>query len=67
MRAHLKAKTSPTGYIALAENEEGEYELPVARFDDEGYAMILAPDGKLIRAVDHRDFVFTQPMWQASR
>lgn len=66
----IKAKTCPTGYIALV-NWQGyvdQYEFPVARFDDDGYAMIADPDtGRLVRAADMQGFREVTPMWQVTR
>lgn len=65
MQTH-KAKTSPTGYVARIQRGPDRIEFPVARFDDEGYAMILMDDGKLARAADNPGFVHTWPMLQAA-
>lgn len=59
-----KAKTSPTGYVALLQFGDDRIEFPVARFDDEGYAMILMDDGELVRAADEPSFLRTWPMLQ---
>lgn len=68
MPLRMKAKTTPTGYIAEITHEEGSAEFPVARFDDDGYAMVAHPrTGKLERAVDLDGFTSVLPMWQAGR
>lgn len=67
MPVRLKAKTSPTGYLVELVNEKFIAEYPVARFDDEGYAMIAVHDGKLTRAADLPDYKATRPMWQDAR
>lgn len=68
MPLRMKAKTTPTGYIAEIGRNEGVGEFPVARFDDDGYALIAHPKtGRLERAVDLDGFVAVIPMWQAGR
>lgn len=68
----VRAKTSPTGYIAriaqvtTSGNTMAEY--PVARFDDEGYALIADPaKGTLVRAAEFRGYLAVLPMWQVAR
>lgn len=68
MALTMKAKTTPTGYLAVVKTPDGEYEYPVARFDDDGYALICDLfTGKLVRAADHPEFEHVIPMWQVSR
>ena len=45
---------SPTGYVAFYLDAKGQRYamLPIVRFDDEGYALVLTQDGRLIRAAD---------------
>lgn len=65
--AVMKAKTSPTGYIALVKYGEDRVEFPVARFDDEGNALIADPEtGALEWASEHPGFVRVWPMLQAA-
>ena len=66
--ARLKAKTSPTGYLVETKNGENIVEYPVARFDEQGYAMIADLTlGMLVRATDLPDYDQTVPMWQVQR
>lgn len=68
MPVRMKAKTTPTGYIAEISRAEGVGEFPVARFDDDGYALVAHPKtGRLERAIDLEGFTSVIPMWQASR
>ena len=65
--ATMRAKTSPTGYIAVIQYGEARIEFPVARFDDEGYALISDPElGTLYRAATYPGFVRVWPMLQAA-
>lgn len=59
-----KAKTSPTGYMAVIQMGEDRIEFPVAKFDDDGYALILASDGWLVRAADEPGYAHCWPMLQ---
>jgi hypothetical protein len=59
----MKAKTSPTGYIATLRGEGGDtIEYPVVKFDEQGYALILGIDGRLLRAAEDSDFLDAFPM-----
>lgn len=63
----MKAKTSPTGYMAVIQYGETRVEFPVARFDDDGHAMIADPDtGILQRAHTVTGFLRVWPMLQAA-
>lgn len=63
----IKAKTSPTGYIATLDTGANLIEFPVARFDDEGWALICNVDGLLVRAANEKGFLATAPLGQVSR
>jgi hypothetical protein len=63
----MKAKTSPTGYLVTIASGNDLVEFPVARFDDDGYAMICNLRGRLVRAVDHPGYQDAFPMGQVSR
>lgn len=63
----IKAKTSPTGYIATLDVGGNEIEFPVARFDEDGWAMICNMDGMLVRAGQEPGFMATAPMGQVAR
>lgn len=63
----MKAKTSPTGYLATLAVGQDLIEFPVAKFDDEGWALILDLDGRLVRAADKPEFVAAGPMLQVNR
>lgn len=69
MPVRMKAKTSPTGYIAEIEHEDKYLaELPVARFDDDGFALVCNPaTGRLMRAVDFPGYLSVTPMWIPGR
>lgn len=73
MAIRLKAKTSPTGYIAEVrspdlQSRDTVAEFPVARFDDDGFALVAHPrTGCLARAVELEGFIAVLPMWQANR
>lgn len=68
MPVHAKAKTSPTGYTAMIQDQRGTSEFPIARFDDDGYALICSPDtGRLVRAAEYPGFAAVLPMWQVAR
>ena len=59
----VKAKTSPTGYVATIEGAmDFEYEYPVIRFDDAGHALISNVEGMLVRASTLRGFAGVRPM-----
>lgn len=59
----IKAKTSPTGYVASVTNYIGfEQEYPVIRFDDAGHAMISDEAGLLVRADTVQGFTSVYPM-----
>ena len=59
----MKAKTSPTGYIATLRGADGDtLEFPVVKFDEQGYALICGVDGKLLRAADDADFLDAFPI-----
>lgn len=61
----MKAKTSPTGYVAtLIYGGMGyEYEYPVASFDADGWALIADEDtGRLVRASEQRGFRHVRPI-----
>lgn len=67
MAVTMKAKTSPTGYMALVQYGDTRVEFPVARFDDDGFAMIADPElGNLHRAAAYPGFVRVWPMLQAA-
>lgn len=63
----MKAKTSPTGYIATLTVDDDVIEFPVSKFDDQGFALICDPRGRLTRAVDSPGFVDIFPLGQVSR
>lgn len=63
----IKAKTSPTGYVAqIRDSLNNSVEFPVARFDDEGYAMVCNDRGVLVRANGIPNFLRVWPMLQAN-
>lgn len=65
MQSRMRAKTTPTGYIALVSGTQHLLELPVVRFDDDGYAMVSDFDtGRLVRVGDFPGFQRVIPMWQ---
>lgn len=67
MPPRMKAKTSPTGYVAVVESESYTIEMPVARFDEEGYALVCGPDGRLTRAAEMNGFHSVLSMWAMGR
>lgn len=67
MPMRVKAKTSPTGYIATVSVGSDLVEFPVARFDEDGWAMICNVDGRLVRAVEEPGFQDAFPMGQVTR
>lgn len=59
----IKAKTSPTGYVASVTTYMGfEQEHPVIRFDDAGHAMISDERGLLVRVATVQGFNSVYPM-----
>lgn len=58
----VKAKTSPTGYVATLTEGEHSVEFPVIRFDEQGHALISDPDGHLRRASDFSSFEDVWPI-----
>lgn len=59
----IKAKTSPTGYIATVRGSlDFEYEHPVIRFDEAGHALISNTEGLLVRASIQPGFVSVRPL-----
>lgn len=58
----IKAKTSPTGYVAAVQGVVAEQEYPVIRFDDAGHAMISNSKGLLVRADSVQGFGAVYPM-----
>lgn len=64
----MKAKTSPTGYVAtLADRLGNQIEFPIARFDEAGQALMCSPEGRLVPALAQPGFLDVSPIGQASR
>jgi hypothetical protein len=58
----MKAKTSPTGYVATVDIDGDEVEFPVVRFDEEGYALHSMVTGRLVRSAEWPGFKHVLPI-----